>query len=121
MLIVKQVDPHAPHPTSLIALVQSLWRNRQLIATMTKREIAGRYRGSAMGLAWSLFNPIFMLLVYTFVFSIVFKARWGTTGTEESKTLFAIVLFVGMIAHGLFAEVLNRSPDLILSNSNYVK
>lgn len=88
---------------------------------MTKREVVGRYRGSIMGLAWSFFNPILMLLVYTFVFAVVFKARWGTTGTEDSKTLFAIVLFVGMIVHGLFAEVLNRAPGLILANTNYVK
>lgn len=74
-----------------------------------------------MGMAWSFFNPIFMLLVYTFVFSIVFRARWGTTGEEESKTLFAIILFVGMIVHGLFAEVLNRAPTLIISNASYVK
>jgi lipopolysaccharide transport system permease protein len=61
-----------------------------------------------------------MLAVYTFVFSVVFKARWGTDG-DESKTQFALVLFVGMIVHGLFAEVLNRAPGLILSNLNYVK
>jgi len=59
-------------------------------------------------------------MVYTFVFSVVFKARWGAGG-EESKTLFAVVLFVGMIVHGLFAEVLNRAPSLILANVNYVK
>ena len=73
-----------------------------------------------MGLAWSFFNPVFMLVVYTFVFSVIFKSRWGVGG-EESKTQFAVVLFVGMIVHGLFAEVLNRAPGLILSNVNYVK
>lgn len=87
---------------------------------MTKREVIGRYRGSIMGLAWSFFNPIVMLAVYTFVFSVVFKARWAVGGTE-SKTEFAIVLFVGMIVHGLFAECVNRAPSLILSNVNYVK
>jgi len=113
-------NPHADQPTSLIALAKSLWRNRQLISQMTKREVVGRYKGSAMGLAWSFFNPVFMLTVYTFVFSVVFKARWGIGG-DDSKTLFAVVLFVGMIVHGLFAEVLNRAPTLIISNANYVK
>lgn len=113
-------NPHAAPPTSLAGLGKSLWRNRQLILQMTKREVVGRYKGSVMGLAWSFFNPIFMLVVYTFVFSVVFKARWGTGG-EESKTQFAVVLFVGMIVHGLFAEVLNRAPGLVLSNVNYVK
>lgn len=114
------MNPHAALPTSLTALALGLWRNRQLIAQMTKRDVVGRYKGSALGLAWSFFNPVFMLAVYTFVFSVVFKARWGLGG-EESKTQFAVVLFVGMIVHGLFAEVLNRAPGLILANVNYVK
>ncbi|MCX7223158.1 MAG: ABC transporter permease [Burkholderiales bacterium] len=87
---------------------------------MTKREVVGRYKGSVMGLAWSFFNPLLMLIVYTFVFSVIFKSRWGVGG-EESKTQFALVLFVGMLVHGLFAEVLNRATSLILSNANYVK
>lgn len=114
------VDPHAAQPTSLVALVRGLWGNRQLIAQMTKREVVGRYKGSVMGLAWSFFNPVFMLMVYTFVFSSIFKSRWGVGG-DESKTQFAVVLFVGMIVHSLFAEVLNRAPSLILANVNYVK
>ena len=113
-------NPHAAQRTSLVALGKSLWRNSQLIKQMTKREVVGRYKGSAMGLAWSFFNPVFMLVVYTFVFSVIFKSRWGG-GSEESKTQFAVVLFVGMIVHGLFAEVLNRAPGLIISNVNYVK
>lgn len=114
------INPHAAQPTSLVALAKSLWRNRQLIVQMTKREVVGRYRGSVMGLAWSFFYPVFMLAVYTIVFSVVFKARWGIDG-DESKTQFAVVLFVGMIVHSLLAEVLNRAPGLILSNVNYVK
>lgn len=53
-------------------------------------------------------------------FAVVFKSRWGTGGTD-SKTDFAVILFVGMIVHGLLAEILNRSPKLILDNANYVK
>jgi lipopolysaccharide transport system permease protein len=115
------VNPHAAQPTSLLALGKSLWRNRQLIVQMVKREVVGRYKGSAMGLAWSFFNPIFMLVVYTFVFSEIFKARWAGVGGEDSKTQFALVLFVGMIVLGLFSEVINRAPGLILTNVNYVK
>jgi lipopolysaccharide transport system permease protein len=113
-------NPHATQPTSLVALGKSLWRNRHLIFQMTKREVVSRYKGSVMGMTWSCFNPVFMLCVYSFVFCVVFKARWGVE-VEESKTQFAVVLFVGMIVHGLFAEVLNRAPSLILFNVNYVK
>lgn len=115
------VNPHAAQPTSLVALGKSLWRNRQLIVQMTKREVVGRYKGSAMGIAWSFFNPVFMLIVYTFVFSEIFKSRWGGVGGDDSKTQFAVVLFVGMIVLSLFSEMLNRAPGLILSNVNYVK
>lgn len=114
-------NPHAAHATSLVALVKGLWRNRQLILQMTRREVVGRYKGSAMGMAWSFFNPVFMLIVYTFVFSEIFKSRWGGIGGDNSKTQFALVLFVGMIVLNLFSEVLNRAPGLIVSNVNYVK
>ncbi len=118
---VAAINPHAAQPTSLLALGRSLWQNRSLIAQMSKREVVGRYKGSILGLAWSFFNPVFMLVVYTFVFSEIFKSRWGGVGVEESKTQFAIVLFVGMIVLGLFSEVVNRAPTLVLANVNYVK
>jgi lipopolysaccharide transport system permease protein len=68
---------------------------------------------------WSFFNPVFMLAVYTFVFSVVFKARWSVG--SDSKTEFALVLFAGLLVFNLFAECINRAPTLILSNVNYVK
>jgi lipopolysaccharide transport system permease protein len=114
------MNPHAAQPTSLSSLVSSLWRNRQLILQMTKRDVIGRYKGSVIGVMWSLFNPLFLLVIYSFVFTVVFNARWGV-GLPESKSQFAILLFVGMIVHSLFAETLNRAPGLILSNVSYVK
>jgi lipopolysaccharide transport system permease protein len=108
------------HPVSPLEIFISFWNNRQLIWQMTQREVIGRYRGSVLGLAWSFFSPLLMLSVYTFVFSVVFKARWGVGG-DESRIGFAIVLFVGMIVHALFSECINRAPGLILSNVNYVK
>ena len=101
-------------------MIACCWRNRSLIHALVKREILGRYRGSIIGIAWSFFTPMLMLITYTFVFSVVFQARWGL-GTSESKTDFAIILFAGLIVHGLFAECINRAPGLILSNVNYVK
>lgn len=115
------LNPHTAQPTSLASLLRSLWQHRELIVQMSKREVVGRYKGSIMGLTWSFFNPVFMLVVYTFVFSVIFKSRWGGIGGDDSKTQFAMVLFVGMIVNGLFAELLNRAPGLILSNVNYVK
>ena len=114
------MNPHAAQPTSLGSLIGNLWRHRELIQQMTKREVIGRYRGSVMGLLWSFANPLLLLAMYTIVFSVVFKARWGT-GEPESKAEFAVLLFVGMIVHSLFAETLIRAPSLILTNVSYVK
>lgn len=100
-------------------MLACLWRNRSLIKASLKREVLGRYRGSMMGLLWSFFNPLFMLAIYTFVFSVVFKARWGTG--DGSKTEFALVLFAGLIILNMFNECITRAPSLIISNVNYVK
>jgi lipopolysaccharide transport system permease protein len=100
-------------------MVGSLWRNRELLSSLITREVVGRYRGSFMGILWSFFNPVFMLLVYTFVFSVVFKARWNVA--NDSKTEFALVLFSGLLVFNLFSECISRAPNLILGNANYVK
>jgi lipopolysaccharide transport system permease protein len=104
----------------MIESFRSIMQNRYLIWQLSKREIVGRYRGTSLGLAWSLINPLLMLAVYTFVFAIVFQARWGTTGSN-SKSEFAIVLFAGLIIYNLFAECINRAPLLLVQNINYVK
>lgn len=108
--------PQSPSP--LLAL-QSILKHRRLILEMVRREVVGRYRGSVMGLLWSFLTPVLMLVVYTFVFSVVFNARWA--GGTDSKTEFAIVLFIGLMVFNLFSECINRAPTLILSNPNYVK
>jgi lipopolysaccharide transport system permease protein len=100
-------------------MAASLWRHRSLIQVLVKREVIGRYKGSYLGILWSLFNPVFMLLVYTFVFSVVFKARWA--GGSDSRTEFALILFAGLLVFNLFAECVTRAPSLVLSNVNYVK
>ena len=97
----------------------SFWRNRSLVRALVRREVTGRYRGSILGLLWSFFNPLFMLSVYTFVFSVIFKARWNVG--SDSKLEFALVLFAGLIVFNLFADCVSRAPILILANVNYVK
>lgn len=90
-----------------------------LIMQLGRREIASRYRGSVMGILWSLLSPMIMLVVYTFVFSVVFKARWGIGG--DDKASFAMNVFAGIIVHGFFAECVSRAPGLMLQYVSYVK
>jgi lipopolysaccharide transport system permease protein len=110
----------AHRSNSLFSIFTSFKRNRRLIFEMTKREIRKKYQGSMIGLAWTFINPLLMLSVYTFVFSVVFKARWGVNA-NESRVDFAIILFAGLIVFGIFSEAMNQAPSLIVSNVNYVK
>ena len=114
------MNPHATQPASPIHMVKTLWSNRRLLDQLARRDVAGRYKGAAIGVAWSFLTPLLMLCVYTFVFSVVFQARWGGE-LSEGRVQFALIMFVGILVHTLFSEVVNRAPGLILSNPNYVK
>lgn len=92
-----------------------------LTYSLVRREIAGRYRGSALGMLWSMLTPLFMLAVYTFVFGTVFQSRWGDQGEDASMGAFAITLFAGLIVFQSFSEVINQAPGLVIANKNYVK
>lgn len=104
---------------SILEPFSALRRHWSLTLELTKRDVLGRYRGSSFGLLWSLISPFFMLLVYSFAFGFVMKARWPQS--ENGEAHYSVILFVGLIVHGFFAECLNRSPFLITGNVNFVK
>lgn len=97
----------------------SFWRNRQLILQFIKRDISSKYKGSYLGKIWSILTPLFMLAIYTFVFSVVFQARWNVD--TNNKLDFAFIIFSGIIAFNIFSDVILRAPNLIISNVNFVK
>ncbi|MBL8583992.1 MAG: ABC transporter permease [Rhizobiaceae bacterium] len=95
-----------------------------LTLSLIRREITGRYRGSALGVVWSLLTPLLMLAVYTLVFGVVLKSRWdipGREGAAHSTAEFAVILFCGLIVFQYFSEVVTAAPGLVLANVNYVK
>lgn len=96
-------------------LSRKLW----LLRNLAWRELTQRFRGSVLGLAWIYLQPIFMLVVYTFIFSVVFKVRWGEVG--ESKSEFAVLLFVGMSVFGFFSDCVGKSSQIIVQQPNLVK
>jgi lipopolysaccharide transport system permease protein len=104
------------HP---VALARHLWRHRELIAQFTRREIEGRYRGSFLGIFWSLAQPVAMLVVYTIVFGVIFQARWPEARTASLEE-FALIAFCGLIAFGFINECVTRAPGLIIGVPNYV-
>ena len=102
-----------------LKFARTIWKQRHLIAQLSKRKIEERYRGSILGWTWSFTTPLLMLAVYTFVFSEVFQARWGDLD-DSGPIGFAMNLFAGLIIFNVFSEVANQSPDLIPNNSNLV-
>ncbi|MBU5349342.1 ABC transporter permease [Paenibacillus lautus] len=99
--------------------MKEIIKHRELLFQLTKREIATRYKGSYLGLFWFIVQPLLMLVVYTFVFSVVFKARWGAT--EANNLEYSLILFSGITTYNLFSDIISRAPNLITSNTNYVK
>ncbi|WP_267284829.1 ABC transporter permease [Klebsiella pneumoniae] len=96
---------------TLVNISKIIIQKRELIWQMSKRDVMGRYKGSFLGLAWSLFNPILMLTVYTFVFSVIFKSRWGSS-PDTGHADFAIILFTGLIILTYLQNVLTGQPAL---------
>ena len=93
----------------------------RLTYELIKREIESRYRGSVLGIVWSMITPLLMLGIYTFVFGTVFRSRWGAADAQTPPAQFAVILFSGLIIYQIFAETLIRAPSLMIANSNYVK
>jgi lipopolysaccharide transport system permease protein len=99
----------------------TLWQQRELIIELTRRELSQRYRGSFLGFLWSLIVPLLMLVIYTFVFSTIFQARWSSQDSPTPSSEYALIMFVGLTAFNIFSEVVTRSTSLIPNMPNYVK
>lgn len=101
------------------SLIGSFFENKSLIMGMIKRDVLSRYKGTFAGLLWSFVTPLLMLVVYTFVFGFIFKARWGEVFLGQVE--FAFIIFPGLMVHGFFSDCVGRASTLIVDNSNYVK
>lgn len=105
----------------IFAAPRLLWRYKGLFLQMLRRNVSVRYRGSVLGLIWSFAHPLMMLAVYTFVFGIVFKARWGVEMFDDNRAAFPLIMFCGLALFNLFAESVNNSGNLIVSHVGFVK
>lgn len=103
-----------------LLMPRCLHENRDLLVPLIRRNVEVRYRGSILGLLWSFAQPLIMLCVYTFVFSVVFKMRWGDN-VGESKAEFAVIMFCGMAIFNIFSESVSTSCGVIVNSPNYVK
>jgi lipopolysaccharide transport system permease protein len=118
--IIKPAVDRAGDYINPAKMIGGLWSHRQLIGQLGKRQILELYRGSYLGLIWSFITPLVLLVIYTFVFSVIFQAKWDAfiTGSREE---FALILFAGIIAFNIFGDAVLNAPQLIVTRPNYVK
>jgi lipopolysaccharide transport system permease protein len=102
-----------------LAFLVTGWTHRRLIVRLSWRKIESRYRGSVLGLLWAVLQPMLMLAIYTFVFSVIFRAKWGAESSSQAE--FALFLFSGLILYAIFSECANEAPKLMPDNEIYVK
>jgi lipopolysaccharide transport system permease protein len=105
---------------SPLRLLRSARGHRHLLMNLAKRETVGKYKESLFGSLWSVLSPLLMLVIFTFVFTNIFKSRWGVE-VESGSVPYSIILFAGLIVFNLFSECLGKSPSIIVNNQNFVK
>jgi lipopolysaccharide transport system permease protein len=99
-------------------LVKALWAYRSFILGSAKREFQSKYRNSLFGAAWTVINPLAMIVVYTLIFSQVMQAKLpGVNNTFA----YSIYLCAGSLTWGLFAEIVGRGQNIFIDNASLLK
>jgi lipopolysaccharide transport system permease protein len=101
-----------------LALGQALWRYRGFVFGSVKREFQARYRNSLLGAAWTVFQPLAMITVYTVVFSELMQTR--LPGVNDPFA-YSIYLCSGLLTWNLFTEIVQRCQTVFLDNGNMIK
>ncbi|UKA29888.1 ABC transporter permease [Photobacterium damselae] len=93
------------------------YNNLKLIEVLSKRNFESRYKGSILGGLWAILNQLIMMLIYTFVFSFVLKAKWG----DGHEVNYSIILYTGLILFIACSDIIMTSVSCVRENVNYVK
>lgn len=104
-----------------VAMLRSLWANRELTVQFAARNIKGRYKGQAFGALWALLDPLMLLAIYTFVFGVIFHRGSADSDAEGGMAGYALRVFAGIIVFAVFRETVGPSPTLIIGHRNFVK
>lgn len=99
-------------------MLKALWGYRGFITGSVKREFQSKYRNSLLGAAWTVLNPLAMIIVYTVVFSQVMRAKLPGVDTSFA---YSIYLCAGVLTWGLFAEIIGRGQNIFLEHANMIK
>jgi lipopolysaccharide transport system permease protein len=99
-------------------MVRSLWAYRGFILGSVQREFQSKYRNSLLGAAWTVLNPLAMIVVYTVIFAQVMRAKLPGV---DSTFAYSIYLCAGVLTWGLFAEITGRAQNMFLEHANLLK
>lgn len=99
-------------------MIKTLWAYRGFILGSVKREYQSKYRNSLLGAAWTVLNPLAMIVVYTVIFAQVMRAKLPGV---DSTFAYSIYLCAGVLTWSLFAEITGRAQNMFLENANLIK
>ncbi len=99
-------------------MLKGLWAYRGFILGSVQREFQIKYRNSMLGAAWTVLNPLAMILVYTLIFAKVMHAKLPDLNSEFA---YSIYLCAGIFTWGLFAEIISRAQNVFLEHANLIK
>ena len=104
---------------SVLSLAMSRSNNVDVLFRLAWRQVQMRYQDSALGLAWTIIYPLVLLLVFNFIYSSVFRARWPTPTGEEGN--YALFMFSGLILYLLVVEMLNAATTVVEGQAVLIK
>lgn len=99
-------------------MARALWSYRSFVFGSVKREFQLKYRHSLLGAAWTILNPLAMIVVYTVIFAQVMRARLPGV---DSTFAYSIYLCAGVLTWGFFAEIVGRAQNVFLEHANLIK
>lgn len=100
--------------------LKEVWASRELLFNLTMREIRGKYKRTVFGQLWSLANPLALMLIYTFVFSLIFRIK-PDPGDPSGVDVFALWLLCGLLPWTFFANVINLGLGSLVSNAGLIQ
>jgi lipopolysaccharide transport system permease protein len=99
-------------------MVADIWHHRRLLGQLIKRDVLLRYRGAVFGALWMFLSPLFMLVIFAFVFGQVFQSRWPQQGNGLP---FWVLLYSGLITFNIFGETISRASTSVRAYPSFVK
>lgn len=92
--------------------IQEIYAYREMIASLVKRDLKGRYKGSVLGFLWTFINPLLQLVVYTMVFSVIMRS-----GIKD----YYMFLFVALIPWLFFSTSFTGGANCVLNEQNMIQ